>query len=262
MLREAEDNLLIKEKMLAEVTSRMKKIDRDFDELKERGQSAGAPGYIPDFEELVAGVSHQVANSISIIRSHAEFCAEAPETEGVREPLDIIVRNIVNLQKKMDVIMNFSRPIILQRSPERLASVLSEVMDGLRSSGRLENIKVNLKGGEKLKPVSLDRVRLASAVEQLLINAVEAMPGGGGLSVSLSGGGGRQRLEVADSGAGVEKKHLGAVFHPFFTTRPGKMGLGLTLARNVARAHGGTLELLSEPGGQGARAVLELLEVW
>ena len=260
MLREAEENLLVKEKMLAEVTSRMKKIGRDFEDLKIRGQASGAPGYIPDFEELVAGVAHQVANSISIIRSHAEFCAETPEAEGVRESLDVIVRNIVNLQKKIDIIMNFSKPVIPQRSPERLATVLSEVVNGLSASGRLQNVRVSVKGGEKLKPVNLDRVRFASAVEQLLLNAAEAMPGGGEVVVSLSGGAGRQRLEVADTGAGVEKKNLGAVFHPFFTTRPGKMGLGLTLARNVARAHGGTLELLSEPG-QGARAVLELPEI-
>ncbi len=259
MLREAEENLLIKEKMLAEVTSRMKKIGKDFEDLKDRGQAAGAPGYIPDFEELVAGVAHQVANSISIIRSHAEFCAETPEAEGAKESLNVIVRNIVNLQKKIDIIMNFSKPVIPQRSPERLAAVLSEVLNGLRSSGRLENIKVSVKGGEKLKPVNLDRVRFASAVEQLLLNAVEAMPDGGDLSVLLAGGDGRQRLEVADTGAGVEKKNLAAVFHPFFTTRPGKMGLGLTLARNVARAHGGTLELLNDPD-KGARAVLEVPE--
>lgn len=259
MLREAEDNLLIKEKMLAEVTSRMKKIGKDFEDLKDRGQAAGAPGYIPDFEELVAGVAHQVANSISIIRSHAEFCAETPEAEGAKESLNVIVRNIVNLQKKIDIIMNFSKPVIPQRSPERLAGVLSEVMNGLRSAGRLEKIKVSVRGGEKLKPVSLDRVRFASAVEQLLLNAVEAMPDGGDLSVLLSAGDGRQRLEVSDTGAGVEKKNLAAVFHPFFTTRPGKMGLGLTLARNVARAHGGTLELLNNPD-KGARAVLEVPE--
>ena len=137
--------------------------------------------------------------------------------------------------------------------------MLSEVIERLRASGRLENIKVNLKGGENLKPVGLDRVRFASALEQLLLNALEAMPGGGELTISLSDGGGKQCLKVADTGEGVEKKNLAAVFYPFFTTRPGKMGLGLTLARNVVRAHGGTLELLSEPG-KGARAVLELPE--
>jgi two-component system sensor histidine kinase FlrB len=64
---------------------------------------------------------------------------------------------------------------------------------------------------------------------------------------------------VTDTGEGIEKKNIGTVFHPFFTTRPGKMGLGLTLARNVAKAHGGTLELRSEPG-RGTKAVLELPE--
>ncbi|MHB0997391.1 MAG: ATP-binding protein [Elusimicrobiales bacterium] len=259
MLREAEEKLVIKEKMLSEVNQRMKRIGSDFEELKARGQSSGAPGYMPDFEELVAGVAHQIANSISIIRSHAEFCAEAPESEGARESLNVIVRNIVTLQKRIDTIMNFSRPVIPQRSPERLSSVVSEVLTAMRSSGRLKGVKVKHKGGEKMKLVNLDRVRFASALEQLLQNSAEAMPSGGEISVSFSSEGGRQRLEITDTGEGVEKKNMGTIFHPFFTTRPGKMGLGLTLARNVVRAHGGTLELASEHG-KGATAVIELPE--
>ena len=259
MLREAEEKLVIKEKMLSEVNSRMKKIGSDFEELKGRGQSSGAPGYMPDFEELVAGVAHQIANSISIIRSHAEFCSEAPEAEGARESLDVIVRNIVALQKKIDTIMNFSRPVIPQRSPERVASVVSEVLASLRAAGRLQGIRLTRKGGEDLKPVSLDRVRLAAALEQLLLNAAEALPSGGEITVDASSADGRQRLQITDNGEGVEKKNMGAIFHPFFTTRPGKMGLGLTLARNVVRAHGGTLELSSEHG-KGTTATIELPE--
>jgi nitrogen-specific signal transduction histidine kinase len=259
MLRESEDRLLIKEKMLAELNARMRKLGGDFEELKKRGQSSGGPGYIPDFEELVAGVAHQIANSISIIRSHAEFCAESPEADGAKESLSVIVRNIVGLQKKIDTIMNFSRPVIPQRSPENLDAIAGETLQALRASGRLDKIKTSVKVSGELNPINVDRVRLAAAIEQLLLNAAEAMPGGGEIRIKLSSSGGRQRLEVIDTGEGVEKKNLGAVFHPFFTTRPGKMGLGLTLARNVARAHGGTLELAGDPG-RGARAVMELPE--
>lgn len=259
-VREAEEKLVIKEKMLAELSSRMKKLGGDFEELKQRGKSAGAPGYMPDFEELVAGVAHQVANSISIIRSHAEFCAEAPESEGARESLAVIVRNIVGLQQKIDKIMNFSRPVIPQRSPELLQAIAAEELERLRGAGRLEGIKAAITASGDLKPLSVDRVRMAAAIEQLLANAVEAMPGGGELGIKVSTAGGKQRLEISDGGEGIEKKNLESVFHPFFTTRPGKMGLGLTLARNVAKAHGGTLELFSAPGG-GVRAVIELPEV-
>ncbi len=259
-VREAEEKLVIKEKMLAELSSRMKKLGGDFEELKQRGKSAGAPGYLPDFEELVAGVAHQVANSISIIRSHAEFCAEAPEAEGARESLAVIVRNIVGLQNKIDKIMNFSRPVIPQRSPELLQAIAAEELERLRGAGRLEGIKAGIIAAGDLKPLSVDRVRLAAAVEQLLANAVEAMPGGGELAIRISSAGGKQRLEITDGGEGIEKKNLDSVFHPFFTTRPGKMGLGLTLARNVAKAHGGSLDLFSVAGG-GARAVMELPEV-
>lgn len=259
MLREAEEKLLIKEKMLSDLNSRLKRLDGDFEELKQRGQGPGGPGYLPEFEELVAGVAHQVANSISIIRSHAEFCADSPDAEGARDSLQVIVRNIVSLQKKIDTIMNFSRPVIPQRSPEKLTAVARETLDRLKAASRLGKATARIEAEGQLRSVSVDRVRLAAALEQLLLNAAEAMPGGGEIVVRISGGGGRQRIEVKDVGEGIDKKNLAAVFHPFFTTRPGKMGLGLTLARNVARAHGGGLELASEPG-RGARAILTLPE--
>jgi signal transduction histidine kinase len=259
MLREAEEKLFIKERMLSELNARMKKLGGDFEELKRRGQAPAGPGYMPEFEELVAGLGHQIANSISIIRSHAEFCAESPEADGAKESLSVIVRNIVALQRKIDTIMNFSRPVIPQRSPERVAGIASETLESLKAAGRLEGIRTRVDAPAGLKPINVDRVRLAAAVEQLLLNAAEAMPQGGQLTLRLSSSGGRQRLEVTDTGEGIEKKNFSSVFHPFFTTRPGKMGLGLTLARNVARAHGGTLELRSEPG-RGTTAALELPE--
>jgi len=259
MLREAEEKLLIKEKMLADLNSRLKRLDGDFEELKRRGQVPGGPGYTPEFEELVAGVAHQIANSISIIRSHAEFCADSPDAEGARDSLQVIVRNIVALQKKIDTIMNFSRPVIPQRSPEKLAAIAREALEKLKASGRLGRATARVETEGQPRAVSVDRVRLAGALEQLLLNAAEAMPGGGEIAVKVSSEGGRQRVEIKDVGEGIEKKNLAAVFHPFFTTRPGKMGLGLTLARNVARAHGGGLEVASEPG-RGTRVILTLPE--
>lgn len=238
----------------------MKRLDGDFEELKKRGPAAGSPGYMPEFEELVAGVAHQIANSISIIRSHAEFCSDSPEAEGVGDSLRVIVRNIVALQKKIDTIMNFSRPVIPQRSPERLSVIVSETLEALRVSGRIGKLDARVETEGEVPAISVDRVRLAAAIEQLLLNASEAMPHGGDLVARISSASGRQRLEIRDTGEGIEKKNLSAVFHPFFTTRPGKMGLGLTLARNIARAHGGNLELYGEPGA-GARAVLTLPEV-
>jgi signal transduction histidine kinase len=259
MLREAEEKLFIKERMLSELNGRMKKLGGDFEELKKRGKAAGGPGYTPEFEELVAGLGHQIANSISIIRSHAEFCAESPEAEGAKESLSVIVRNIVALQKKVDMIMDFSRPVIPQRSPERLADIASETLESLKASGRLGKARTRVQVPAGLGLLNVDRVRLAAAVEQLLLNSAEAMPDGGELAVKLSSSGGKQRLEISDTGEGIDKKNMGSVFHPFFTTRPGKMGLGLTLARNVAMAHGGGLELKSGTG-RGTTVVLELPE--
>ncbi len=255
----AADALAAKDKNISELSSGLEALREEY-ARKLREMAAAEAGYKPEFEELVAGVAHQVANSISIIRSHAEFCSDSPNADGAKESVSVIVRNIGLLQKKIETIMDFSRPVVPQRSPESLPVIAAEVLEALRAAGRLGQVKAGINAAGGLKPIKVDRVRLAAALEQLLLNAVEAMPRGGALQLNISSSRGRQRLEVADSGDGVEKKNLSAVFHPFFTTRPGKMGLGLTLARNVARAHGGDLELVSEPG-RGARAILELPEV-
>ncbi|MBU2483328.1 MAG: sensor histidine kinase, partial [Proteobacteria bacterium] len=74
-----------------------------------------------------------------------------------------------------------------------------------------------------------------------------AMPGGGAIRVSARlSGTGAQALEITDTGAGIEPKNLSMVFHPFFTTRPGKPGLGLALVKNIIKAHGGTINISSE----------------
>lgn len=250
--------LSAKEKDLSELAARLEELSGKF-ALKLREEAAAAAGYSPEFEELVAGVAHQVANSISIIRSHAEFCAEAPAAEGAKESLAIIVRNIVVLQKKIEAIINFSRPLLLQRSRERLADILEFVIKGLRSRGSLDGLKVTFRESGTNGPVQVDRTRLADAFENLLLNAAEASAPGSEIFVTLARAGGRQRVEVRDTGPGIEEKNLRAVFQPFFTTRPGKAGLGLALARGVAKAHGGTLEL-SSSAGKGTSAVLELPE--
>jgi signal transduction histidine kinase len=107
----------------------------------------------------------------------------------------------------------------------------------------------------------IDPELLARALENLVRNALEAMPGGGTLTVSLerlqtevTGG---VILSVADTGVGMDARQAARVFDDFYTTKAEGSGLGLSLVRRVAQAHGGHVELSSEPG-RGTRVVLSL----
>src|SRR5207253_1849763 len=93
----------------------------------------------------------------------------------------------------------------------------------------------------------------------LITNSVDAMPEGGELVVTAGTRGGQVEVTLADSGTGIDPQHIGRVFDPLFTTKePGKgTGLGLTIARDVVAAHGGTLTVASRPG-EGTEVTVRL----
>jgi signal transduction histidine kinase len=91
-----------------------------------------------------------------------------------------------------------------------------------------------------------------------IMNAIDAMPNGGIMTIILAPGGSGHRLTIADTGTGVEADIIPRVFDPFFTTKGSKgTGLGLFVSYNIIQAHQGTLELLS-PEGKGARLIITL----
>ena len=244
LLKEAEDRLLQKEKILGELNARMERVTRDSAALKRGGSQPDS-----DLADLLAGISHQVSNSVGIIRSNAEFCLEAPEPADLKEPLSAIVRNIISLQKKIEDMFGFSRPITLQYVDTGLRPVAEEALAAAGKVLDLSGLRVSFSEVPGLKALKADRVRLASALEQVFLNAADAMPGGGEIRVALKNDReGGQVIEIADTGGGIEPKNLSTVFHPFFTTKPGRMGLGLPLAKNIIKAHGGSIKISSTPG--------------
>ena len=100
----------------------------------------------------------------------------------------------------------------------------------------------------ELPTVRLDRETFRSAVLNLLLNAVQAMEGGGQLVVRTRSAGLGVVLELIDTGPGMDAETLAKVFRAFYTTKQGGSGLGLPTARKIVEAHGGTIDIESAPG--------------
>jgi signal transduction histidine kinase len=111
-------------------------------------------------------------------------------------------------------------------------------------------------------PARADGGKVKQVLMNLVLNAVQAMPGGGELRVRVrSGGADLVEMEVEDSGPGVPAAELDRVFEPFYTSKPGGAGLGLSVSRRIAEEHGG--RLYCEPGGAGRGASFRLeLPAW
>lgn len=102
-----------------------------------------------------------------------------------------------------------------------------------------------------------DSRQLQQAFLNIILNAAQAMPDGGRFKVSTRLEKGFVRIEFADTGCGIKKEHTRQIFDPFFTTREGRSGLGLSITYSIIKAHGGTIDVKSEPG-KGALFIIKL----
>ncbi|MCB9797148.1 MAG: hypothetical protein H6741_31055 [Alphaproteobacteria bacterium] len=189
---------------------------------------------------MAASVAHEVRNPLGVIRSSAALIEEglAPESEDA-EAAQFILEEVDRLDDYVGRILDYARPLLPERRPVDLGAVAARarrLIDG-RLEVEVEGATPEVEGDEEL----LVRLLLG-----LLVNAAEA--GASRVRLRLGEGAGEVRVDVCDDGEGVPEGAREMLFEPFFTTKAQGTGLGLALARRVAEAHGGGLELVEGEG--------------
>lgn len=202
---------------------------------------------------IASVVGHELRNPLAVINNSAYFLKTKLGQAGSLDPkvekhLGIVVSEIQRTDKMIADILTYSRPMPMTAGTVALGAVVEAQLAALAIPSSIKVVKkidkkVEAKGDEKL---------LGDAVRRFLDNAVEAMPEGGTLTVSVFGENGVSVAEVRDTGAGIKPDLVAELFEPFRTGKPRGLGLGLALARKIALAHGGKVEGDNLKGG-GAR---------
>jgi signal transduction histidine kinase len=219
----------------------------DQDELARTVERLAAQGHV------ASGVGHHVINAFSAIVSNAEILRLTANTPMAADPAavaEMIVRTAVDASAVARRLIDFTR-LATAVGPARLAldRLLGDVIEAERRGGRPEvTWVVEL---ATIPPIVGHDLQLMAMMHRLFDNAYEAMPASGGtISVRTSlDDRGWIVLDVADTGRGMEPKVLERAIEPFFTTKPGHFGVGLSIANGIWRRHHGTLALRSEPDG-------------
>lgn len=198
--------------------------------------------------ELTSSVAHNIRNPLSSIRSSAEVLLEFAR-EDCREPATDIIREVDRISLRITELLRLSGRE--RRPPEAvdLAAVLHACAEDHRAAfvSRGQTLAVDPMPAAAM--VMADRSLLQQVFHSLLGNAAEAMGAGGRCSIRLGEEGRRWfRVEIADSGSGIDPATARQVFRPFFTTKPTGLGLGLPLAQRIVARFGGRLSLDSQPG--------------
>jgi len=168
-----------------------------------------------------------------------------PEEDRVRKHLAILEREVATANRIVTDLLDFARV----KTPTRLTTDLNEVVrDVLERTPVAGTTRVVLDLAADLPRVSVDPEQVGQVLGNLVTNAVQAMPDGGTLTLPTARADGGVAVTVADTGAGIAPEHPDKIFQPLFTTKAKGIGLGLAVARDLAEANGGTIEVESVPG--------------
>jgi len=224
---------------------------RDLDSLESINTQLQVSERLAAVGRITAGVAHEVKNPLNSMRLWLENLKESlpPQTDSeARQAVNVLDAEIDRLDAVVKRFLDFARPMDVRLEATQLADLLREVLEV--AAPQLERAKVHV---AQLLPIDVpevfvDRALLKQAVLNLVLNAVDAMPNGGQLQLTLSRRGEMAEITVGDTGKGIPLEHRQKVFQLFFTTRPGGSGIGLASTFRIVQLHNGSIDFTSEVG--------------
>jgi two-component system, NtrC family, sensor kinase len=209
---------------------------------------------------LAAGVAHEVNTPLTGISSYTQMLLQgaAPDDPTTRV-LEKIERQTFRAAKIVNGLLNLARPAQVDSGPVDINAVVNDVLSLLEHQLRTGSIQVRKELASTAPIVLGIEYKLQQVFLNLFLNARDAMPRGGWLTIVTRGGRDHATIEVADTGAGISADHLSRIYDPFFTTKDiGKgTGLGLSITYGIVQEHGGSITCESSVG-QGTRFSLTL----
>jgi signal transduction histidine kinase len=213
--------------------------------------------------EMVASVSHEIKNPLGIVHSTAEILnkrlrEQAPSSKHLAE---IIIAETSRLDDIVREFLDFARPQVPNFKTANINDPLMKVIEFMQPE--LTNKQVTLEHdlADIVEPMDIDQNLLYRAFLNLFVNAIQAMPEGGKLSIVSSLApveqGRKVVIRITDTGMGIAEEKIGIIFTPFYTNKNRGTGLGLAIVKNIIEQHHGTIDVESEVG-KGATFIITL----
>ncbi|MBI4873894.1 MAG: hypothetical protein HY822_04585 [Acidobacteria bacterium] len=199
--------------------------------------------------QMAAGLAHELRNPLGTMRASAEMLVRtvAAENEVAREVAGFISSEVDRTNSLITRFLDFARPLKLRRASVEVHEIIDRAVAQLELHAPPYPVSVFKNYSPDVRPIQAEGELIERVVYNLLLNAAQASPAGGVVTVKTRPVDGSVEISVIDRGSGIEAGQLENIFNPFFTTKKDGVGLGLAIVQKIVDEHGGKIAVESEP---------------
>ncbi|HZS40463.1 MAG TPA: ATP-binding protein [Polyangia bacterium] len=217
-------------------------------------------------QHLAAAMAHEVRNPLNSMAIHVELLEGRLKREGELAAADrdaalrsatVMANEIERVDRILDEYLQYAGPEEAARRPVDASQLVADAVKRAHPHAERRGVGLEIKAAASLGQWAVDAEGLGDALDAVLDNAVEASPRGAVVDVSASSDQDQAQIVVADRGDGIAAEDLPRVFHIGFSKR-GRSGIGLTVAKQIVKGHGGSILAESRGAGQGATFTIRL----
>lgn len=225
-------------------------LKKAYAELKEKEQELIQSEKLAALGRFSAGVAHEIRNPLGNITAAAQFCLSKYKDklpELARKHCLLILKNSENANKIINELLNFAKPSGINLKIGDIKKVIDSTCDMVKTRALSHNVHITKKISRRLPKFLLDSEKLTETFLNFILNALDAMPDGGRLSITAYHAYKNNEVVISfsDTGNGIPRENLDKIFEPFFTTKENGVGLGLCLAHQIVSYHKGEINIKS-----------------
>ncbi len=200
--------------------------------------------------QLSAGLAHEIRNPLSTIKGSAEMLLKNVDANGAvaHELAGYISTEVDRTNALVTRFLDFARPLVLRLEKTEIAEVIDEAVAQVEKHTPPLDISIYKNYSPDISPLLLDRQLIERVLYNLILNAAQASPPQGSVTVKTRQVADTVEVDVIDRGSGIAPKDRESIFNPFFTTKSSGVGLGLAIVSKIVDEHGGQITVESEPG--------------
>jgi len=241
---------------LADGSTGFIRLVQDITEMKRMEEQMLHSEKLASMGRLTAGIAHEIGNPLTAVFSFLQILRDMESEEFKKESLDTIMFHMKRIADTVRQLSSLSKAPLQELKPVKINSVLKNALDLMKYDKRAHGITV-ADDLEELPEIISDENQASQVFINLILNAVDAMPDGGRLTVRSWAANENIVVEVQDTGVGIAKENLQRIFDPFFTTKEKGTGLGLSVTYGLIKRLGGDIQVDSKPG-KGTKFTISL----